>query len=211
MVARLEQEHSPLNEVERPGSVGVALVIVAIGSYGSGDGPLVWTIAEKTTKPETEKYEGQISLPAETKKTGEKLLENLVGALAEFTDSDEAIQDLFILPETFISQQPALVRGMQVDIAFLLYRGPTQVTHIPLDTPEIEAHGWMPAREIAKLNGEVRGLAHDSLTLALSTGVLETLAREQERAIPLRGLLHPDFSIRRFIQERDKRPDISLS
>src|SRR6266540_3769447 len=76
-------------ETELRQSIGVALLIVGLDPKKNGDNltdPLLWTITELQAKAQTEKRAGEISIPAETKKRGEGRMENILGALAEFSD-----------------------------------------------------------------------------------------------------------------------------
>lgn len=204
-------ESQAVPEADRRESIGVVLVVVASSSKGKDANPLVWTILEKTGKAQTDKTAGQISLPAETRKVGEQEMATVLGALGELTGSDDVVNDLYLNPETFYAQSPILVKGRPVDVAFLVYDGPTVADFKPVDQAETKAYGWMPIQAIHRLNGEVRPLVHDSIGFAVSNNVFFQLAQNRSGLVPLSSFLQPDFSIRDFIAQREQQPDIPLT
>jgi len=204
---RRSREKVVVPEVEPRESIGVVLIVVAPSE--SNEGPLVWTILEQENKEETDKFAGQISLPAETRKVGEQEVDTVLGALAEFTDSDETLRYLRFNPDAFYAKEPIRVKGKPVDVAFLVYDGPTLPMQ-SVDPSETIANGWMSTRAIQRYNGEVRNLAHDSIGFAFANDVFRSLVADKEGLVPLASILEPDFSIKPFIERRETLPDVPL-
>jgi hypothetical protein len=78
-------------EVEMTKSAGIALLVVGLDPKRTDvnqSDPLIWTIREFQDKPSSQKRAGELSIPAETRKTGEDRFSNLLGGLAEFCDDD---------------------------------------------------------------------------------------------------------------------------
>lgn len=203
-----EMEMTP--EGESISSIGVILIVVA-GKTLDGESPMVSTLIELQGKPETGKTAGQISFPAETRKVGESERSTLIGALAELTDSDSVVERLLVVPEMFYARGVVSIRGRSIDVAFMVYDGPIDEEMQPIDPTETRSNGWLPLKDIQLMNGEVRGIAHDSIHFATTWGILGLIQQHRAEMVPLTDFLEPDFSLREFIQRRDPQADIPLS
>ncbi len=206
-------------EVERAASIGVALVIVGIDPSRNGENasdPKIWTVKERKTKPETEKTAGQISFPGETKKTGEDLWPNVVGALAEFSDRDSALNSLFVMPNSHYSNVIS-IRGNPVDLIVSVYSGSLDDRHFqPVDKEDVAGHRWMTIREIneiIKTDPEtIRKFARDIVSMETSHNqiqrVVEEFMHEPVKRLPVSSFLPKGFSsMAKFHEDREKQVD----
>lgn len=205
-VGRVDPEaHHEMEEEAQ--DIGLIMLLVASESLKDERGPLVWTIVENVQKDATDRLPGQISVPAETRKEGEKRLDTLLGAIAEVTDHDEDLDYFQILQNGFFPGA-VLVKGKPASVAILLYDGPLDVDMHPVDSGETTPKGWMRLGEVARLNGEVRPLAHDAFSLSRDMD-LDSLTSPENR-YALRKLLGPGFSISTFVEERERHQDVVL-
>src|SRR5688572_30041437 len=131
MLSRIESRNGSAPEEERSQSIG-AVVFVVSSSTDEDGGPRVLTVRERMAKAETGRIPGQLSLPCETRKVGEEDLENVLGALAEVTDSDEALRHLRVVPGAYYRRGAISVGGRPADVAFLIYEGPEESLGQPL-------------------------------------------------------------------------------
>jgi hypothetical protein len=204
--ARLDQAI----EQERIESIGVVLVVLAGETLDSGD-PMIRTVKELQGKTQTERKPGQISFPAETRKEEEKEMGNLLGAVAELTDSDEAVSRLRLDPTSFYARGAIQVGGKPADVVFMVYDGPLTDPLQPIDQAETQANGWMGVTEITHMNGQARPLVHDVLRFARAHGVIEQIAGNKDGMVPFGELLDEGFSLQEFIQARNTSDDIQLN
>jgi hypothetical protein len=192
-----------------PNTLGVVLIIIDKNSIISGD-PRIWTVNELVEKPETDRIPGQIAIPAETRKVDEDKESTVLGGLAEFTDSDDVVNRLKIIPGKFYVKSAFELNGFEVDMAFLVYDGPTDEEIKPTDVAEVEPNGWISFSDAAFLNGEMRSFAHDSIEFIQNHKIIEHIAGESDSLVPLTSIYDGDFCLRDFLEARDNQNDIPL-
>lgn len=208
-------------EIERH-SIGVALVIVGIDPSRNGENssdPKIWTLLEKKSKAETEKTAGQISFPGETKKSGEKLNSNIIGALAEFSRNDFVIKNnLFFVPQSY-HEGVVAIRNNPVDLVVLFYNGGLDRSFKPVDQEDVAAHRWMTVKEINELMKEnpekVRKFARDIVSMESSEKKIEKVIDEYIHSplkrLPISILLPQTFSsMEQFHNERERMIDVRV-
>jgi hypothetical protein len=198
-----------VEDESKPKRKGVALLIVDSSSLGSGN-PRIWTINELTSKAETHKVAGEVSFPAETKKEDEDEVDTVLGGLAEFTDSDEIVGQLRINPKRFYAKSAIKVNGFAIDLAVISYEGSPDALIEPTDRNEVAPNGWMETSELQLLNGSARSIVSDSINFALEHGMLEALAAEQDKTVPLTALKDQYSSLKAFLDDRDTKEDVPL-
>lgn len=206
-----------LEEREKRSSFGLALVIVGIDPSRNGENitePKFWTIRERKTKPGTEREEGQISFPAETKKHEEGLIDNMFGALSEFTDdNDKVMNNLFFIAGSSYVEGKISVKGNPADLIILIHEGPLDKPTKPVDQDEVVPNGWMTIKELKREYPEsVRAFSRDVLSLEESEGLITKVVAEYFRSpmkrLPLRSMLPKNFSsMTEFYRQREKLPD----
>lgn len=204
---------------EKRSSFGVALVIVGIDPRRNGENethPKIWTIEEQKSKDGTERVKGQISFPAETKKDGEGLFSNMLGALSEFVDASGKMTDnLFLIQGLSFMEEKINVRGHPADIAVLIYEGDLDRPIKPVDDGEITPNGWMTIEELGRKPSEnIRSFSRDILSMEKQGGFIDRIVKEYfgnpMKRLPLRAMLPEDFSIREFHDQREKFPDFRV-
>jgi len=188
-------------ETEKITCVGVELVIV-----GHLSAPKIWTVIELTSKPQTGRQKGQMSLPTETKKVGENELSNILGALAEFCSDDQLPnlkKHLFLLPDSYYKGVLSS-NNNPGDLAILVYDGDTDIQFTPLNRDEVEPNGWIPVGELGGKNN-IRDVAQQFIQLNenedLIKKAINTFRNFQDKRIPV---FPPDFSLERFYRQREK-------
>lgn len=210
-------------ETKREPSIGIALVIVGIDPSRNGENvtqPNLWTVIERKSKPETDKIAGQISFPGETRKiNGERIEDNIIGALAEFTDNNRTIQhNLYLMPESSIIEGRIFIKSNPFDIVVLIHEGSFDNTIEPVDKDEVLPNGGMTIEEIRRKDPArdpriVRDFVHQVAELEeserLISNVIIEYLRFPTKSIPLRTFLpKAPFSIRDFFQEREQLRDV---
>lgn len=197
-------------------SFGVALVIVGIDPSRNGENilePMLWTIRERKSKPGTERREGQISFPAETKKDGEELIPNMLGALSEFVDASGKMMDnLFLIQGLSFMEGKISTRGNPADLVILIYEGQLDKLIEPVDHSEVTPNGWMTIEDLRKADqNKIRAFTKDVLGFEESEGLISKVVaayfRDPMERLPLRSMLPEDFSIKGFHDHREKFPD----
>src|ERR1035437_6844688 len=145
-------------EVERVRSAGIALLTVGLDPRRNGENqrnPLIWTIKELQDKPVTQKRAGELSIPAETRKTGEDRFSNLLGAMAEFCN-DAALpyvrEHLFLVKDLF-KERCLTINGNLVDLTVLIYNGELGYPLTPLHVSEVGSNGWAHKSAIQNADG----------------------------------------------------------
>lgn len=184
-----------------PKGKGVVLLIVDAGSLRDGN-PRLYTVNELFTSSQTDKLAGQVSFPAETKKAGEKEAETVFGGLAEFTDSETIVRYLRINPERFYAKSAIRVNDYMIDLAVILYDGPTDVMINPTDRHEVEPNGWMEVSKLRLLNGEARSIVGNSIDFALRHGIFENYLENKDSTVPLTGLIEGYSSFEEVLRKR---------
>lgn len=207
-------------ETEIKPSVGVALVIVGIDASRNGENitsPSLWTIIEKNTKPETEKFAGQISFPGETKKTNESLNDTIVGAVAgEFSGDDRKINNLWYIEGHSFIKGKVLISGRPAHLVVLAYTDPFDIPNVPLAVNEVTPHGWMTIEELLNEREEkVRKFARETASLERSERFIGRVVSQFSHfplsRVPFAALLPDGFSsMREFYQKRERKKDISV-
>ncbi len=206
-------------EIERTSNVGLAMVFVAFDPSRNGENitqPKLWTNIEKKSKPATGRIAGQISFPGESRKIGKNMKDTLAGGIVgEFSGSKHLIENnLFITPSWFIANE-IQIEGNPFDLAILIFRGPINQEISPLDTNEVEPHGWMTIEEIQKKDPQkdpriVRGFVHQVIKLDDSEGCIKRAILESEGGllVPVSTILPRDLSPEEFFKDREKVRDI---
>ena len=203
-------------EGEVRGSIGVTLLIVGFDSHKNGDritNPLIWTIRELQSKPDTDKVAGELSIPAETKKAGESRTANILGALAEFGDDQslEYLRDhLFLIKDAYV-ERGIIIRDNPVDMAVLVYDGSLDINFNPVCNLEVSPNGWMSRNMIQEATG-VRSTLKQAIELDITRGisarVIEAYCTSPENRVPV---FSSDISsIRDFHDQRELSPDVSI-
>jgi len=205
-------------ETERKESIGAILAIVGIDDKNNGkniSNPLLWTTVEKVSKIATNKIEGQISLPADTRKIGESIMHNVIGSLAEFSDNDFLIKNaLSFMPSSF-TEGGIIVRGNPVDLVVMVYDGPLACPIIPLDSNEVVPNGWMLLNDLKKQDSsKLRSFMKD--IIALEEGpkrpigrVLDEYFSFEKPRMSLSTVLPYGFSMADFYMRREKLVDVA--
>jgi hypothetical protein len=152
-------------------SVAVAVLIVGLDSSRNGENgtdPLIWTITELTSKLDTDKVAGQISIPAETRKDGESEGDNVLGALTEFCDDTAFLSYLkhhvVKMDGNWLRGKGAIVNGKPVDVAILIYDGALDFPLKPTCSNEVAPKGWVRKSELIA-NPNLRDVARQVLEL----------------------------------------------
>jgi len=196
-------------------SVGVAVLIVGYDPSRNGENetdPFLWTTIEKTSKIETDKIAGQISLPAETRKNGENLENNVFGALGEFCDDNAFtyVKNHIVKPSSiWYIKKGITVLGNPVDVAVLIYDGALDFPLSPAHLDEINPNGWMKKSDLRK-ELKLRSVFTQALELDDKEG-LTRKALESYRSSP-RALIFPDGfdSIQKFNNSREFGIDVKV-
>lgn len=209
-----------IEDERRSNSIGVALVIVGIDPSKNGENatdPTIWTVIEKKTKPQTEKVAGQISFPGETRKIGEKLTPNIVGALSEFSrDNFDISHNLFFMRKSSYVPEKVSIRGNFVDLMVLMCVG-SQTNFEPVDQDDVMPHKWMTINEIREVIAlqpeKVRKFARDIVRLETSDQLIaravDDYFHDPIKRVPASVLLPRTFSsIEQFHVAREMVSDI---
>ncbi len=201
-----------VSETERVQSIGVGVLIIALDPRRNGDNvsnPKFWTIRERQSKGTTIKLAGEISGPAETKKTGESTLSNIYGALGEFCDDtsiDEVSGHLFAMEGSFVPNA-ATVHGNPVDLAVLVYDGLLDTPFKPASCDEVSANGWMTREDILKIPN-VRPVFRDLLEFERRNGLAAKILEAYYTNPQMRTPVFPQgFSLNDFHVQREQLAD----
>lgn len=180
----------------------------------------IWSIKERTSKPETGREPGELSLPMETRKFGESRWLNLLGALAEAYDDvdihgrDRRLElqqslcrvDNYTFHPGVTFETPGSV--VRCGIAVLIHKGDTSVDEIqPYNAAEVGEAQWSSVGSL--LVPGVRPLARAVVAATLDRGVYQQTIRAY-RQFPKRRLpVFPrEFSIREIYHRREQSKDM---
>jgi hypothetical protein len=155
-------------EAEMTRSAGIALLVVGLDpkrNDANQSDPLIWTIRELQDKPSSQKKAGELSIPAETRKTGEDRFSNLLGALAEFCDDDALhyVREHLFLVEDLFGERCLSINDCLVDLTTLVYDGDLRYPLTPLHSSEVGSNGWVNKSLIQGSDG-VRTILSQALT-----------------------------------------------
>lgn len=208
-------------ETDRKVSIGVALVIVGIDPSRNGENaedPKVWTVIEKKSKSETEKIVGQISFPGETRKNGESLSQNIIGALLEVTDNTHLVgNNLFYLPDSSHIEGGVSIKSNPIDLVVLIYNGSLEIPLVPVDDGDVKPNRWMTIDEINQVlrqdQDTVRKFSRDILNLETSENRISRVVKDYLhfpwKRVPFSKLLPSTFStMKQFHEDREKLSDV---
>lgn len=211
-----ETLRTTLLENEPKRHVGLGVIIL---NANSGH---IWTIEELDTRESKDRKHGQLSVPLETRKQGETFHRNLLGALAEAYDDQDAdgndIRDklsrsIFQLNEvvSFFSKAVIFANEKNVficDLAILIYDGP-DIKPCAYNKEEVKSLGWMPVGEFLASN--IRPLAKKLVETAYNLGHIDKALDAYHYASHGNGkkpLLDSGFSIRDYYNSRERLPDV---
>jgi len=204
-----QAEIDPMATIPEPDydqGMGIVLMVLAIDPKTNQ--PLVWTQIENATKASTNKKAGQISLPSETRRIGEDQVATILGAVGEFTKDDEDLDRLSLIGVTRIPLDSIAYGGKPADLAVMLYDGPLDSNHSPVDETETTPHGWMRPEDIQMQNGAVRELTHISLQFALEQRTIEEALEMIDLTgggMPLKSIIGEDIHIVDFVHSREQK------
>jgi hypothetical protein len=163
-------------ETEAVRSSGIALLVVGLDPRRNGDNqrdPLMWTIKELQDKPATQKRAGELSIPAETRKTGEDRFSNLLGAMAEFCNDDALpyVREHLFLVEDLFNERCLSINGNLVDLTVLVYDGELSYPLTPLHASEVGSNGWIHKSAIQNAD-RVRTILSQALDVDSRQGLM---------------------------------------
>lgn len=200
--------------------IGTVVVVVAVDPSKNGENatnPMLWTTIEKKSKSATERFAGQISFPAETRKIGEDRFSNMLGALPEFSENNNLIKNLVFMhsPLSYVEGRIS-VKNNPVDLAILLVSGFPGSPIEPLDVDEVSANGWMSFEDLKNVRKDnpfrLRSIVGQVIDMEESDKIIYSVVEDYfqfpGRRIPLSTKLPQDFSITGFYQQREKMRDI---
>lgn len=204
-------------ELEKKPSIGTILAIVGIDPSKNGkniDNPLLWTTTEKESKEITNKFEGQISFPADTRKIGEDIMRNTIGSLAEFSDNERLIREaLSLMPSSFI-EKAISVKGNLVDLVVVIFDESLTYPIVPLDLNEVGPNGWMSVDRLKKENpSHLRSFVKEIISMEdeVDSPIKRVIAdyfEFKQTRIPLSSILPSGFSMIDFYNKRERLPDV---
>jgi hypothetical protein len=193
-------------------SVGEAVVIAYYDRRLNGDNsrdPLIATGRVIKGKLSSRKRAGQLDIFIETRKVREAPLGNLVGAIGEFCDDStmpEVSSHLYLVNggfgETFIN-------GNRVGLSALVYDGSREIDFHPVSEDEASFNGWMRVSAFLQ-SEETREIARQFVTDAMTSGLLARAINNFHDPRLRASALPANFSINRFCELRELKPDIVL-
>lgn len=199
-------------EAETNQSVGVILLIAAARPFFMGknpgdqlkdeidrDDPYFAVVRELTGKKQTLKEPGMLSTPAETRKEGESLDENVLGALAEF--GDPVFHNWMIrVPEVSDRKAGVMIGDNPIDVVVLIYNGIMGAMQSidPICKDEVEAFGWVRRSRLLEDERLRRPIRH-----ALEFDLKEGLVRRNLEAFLANGFNVPSVFPKGFVSLRE--------
>lgn len=213
-------ERRPLSFAERrekPSSLGVAVLIVGLDPRRNGENasdPLIWTITELKSKPETGKLAGEISIPAETRKNGESKESSVLGALAEFCDdtvfSSYVKRHLIKMDDKWYREKGIMVGAGPADVAVLIYDGALDFPFKPTYPEEVKPNGWVKKSVMTTLP-RLRDLLKQVMELDRGENLIKDVVENYENNPEQRKSVFPEDlnSIIKFCSEREFGIDVS--
>lgn len=96
--------------------IGVAVFVIELETGQ------IWTVRERNSSGVTGKNTGDLSLPMETRKKGESVMSNTVGAMEEFPVTGDGDKLVWIDGVSYKGRYP-LVPGVLVDVIVVGFRG----------------------------------------------------------------------------------------
>jgi hypothetical protein len=208
------KEFLPFREKKKKTSAGVAVLIVGLDPSRNGNNeldPLIWTITELKNKPETNKLAGQISSPAETRKNGENIEDNVLGALAEFcndTTFPNYVKNHLVRVGRWIGEKGVFVGESPVDVAVLIYDGALDFPFKPSCPDEVSANGWVKKSDLIS-NPNVRDVLRQALDFDTEQGLTRNALENYHKNPQGRKLVVPEnvSSIEEFSNIREYGTD----
>ncbi len=197
-------------EVKHMYGIGVVIIHAYTGN--------ILTVKELQDKERTGRKRGQVSIPLETRKPGEDVYTNLLGALPEvFDDVDHQGNDIkqelylslfHIGQEAFYNQ--AVVQKypgsiVYCDIGVLIYQG-SEITPQSYNSLEVSPLGWMSPSDFLQ-NEHIRPLAKEVVQNMHDSGFLEKHRQKAQHPDLLYPVLPADFSVREFYHKRERQRD----
>ncbi len=203
-------------ETEKRQVAGIGLAIVMIDPRRNGENisnPVLWTNRELKAKNYTERVVGQITIPSDTRKKGERGFSNVLGTLAEFSADDELIKSLHFVQGSSYFKNKIWIKDNSFDFAVLIIDKVIIKEIKPVDVDEVMPNGWMSLEELRSKNpGEVRSFVGqvigDINSRSIISDVVDDYLKFPKKRISLSKFLQPNFSIKEFFSEREKSPDV---
>jgi len=203
-------------EIEKKQVAGIGLAIVMIDPSRNGDNisnPVLWTNRELKAKKYTERVIGQITIPSDTRKKGERGFSNVLGTLAEFSADDELIKSLHFVRGSSYFRSKIWIRDNPFDFAVLIIDRPITDVITPVDVNEVMPNGWMSLEELrSKDSSEVRSFIGQVIggvtSRSVISDVVDNYLKFPEKRIPLSKFLPQNFSIAEFFNKREKLADM---
>lgn len=161
-----KRRYTPLNQLEKRKIDKVGVVLLVVNTHNGK----VWAIEEQKIKRSTGKINGQIGVPAETRKRGELICDNVYRALTEEMgiDKNPSVQNNFYFIDgvsykgryKFIAPE----KEVHADVVMLIYDGGSQDNFQPqageFGVDEVSPIGWMGLEDLQKNEAVRPGLQY---------------------------------------------------
>jgi hypothetical protein len=182
--------------------VGVAVLIVDVQT-----GKL-WTITETKNKPSTKRASGTITPPLETRKRDESIMNNTIGALAEFRPLkvDEKIS--WVNGESYKGRF-LLTEGVAADLVFLALDHKEDDLAVSTNTTEVSSGKWMTIEELLK-SDTLRTGVEGILKIVEKQEWIEQFTSAYLSSSTEKMSLGKEFNLKEFMRKREQREDIEL-
>jgi len=183
--------------------VGIGLFIVDL------DTKKIWTILEKEKKTITQRKIGETSIPMETRKTQEFIIDNVIGGLSEFRELKSGEELVWIDNGYSYRGRYPFVEGVVADVVLIGIRNRQIEKRLRLSNREVEPVGWKDINELiseSRLRNGVGGF----LELAKKEGWIDQFIEKARQGNDGQRIIRRGDEQLDYIKLRQNKRDIRL-
>ncbi len=155
---------------------------------------------------ETYKYPGKHGIITETRKFGECIIDNVLGALAEFGELGKNEELFWLDGYSYKGRFQAKPRVLMDVVIIGIDGNDIKKKHTPFDTDEITSSSWIkPTTLFAQ---PMREGGKDLFELILQSGWIEEFRKMTKANSAKKRIITSDFNVKNYCENRELTPDI---
>ena len=183
--------------------VGIGLIIVDLNTKK------IWSIVEKGKKSSTQRKIDETSIPMETRKTNETIMQNAIGGLSEFRELQEGEELVWLDGGYSYKGRYPFVDGVVADVILIGLRNKRPETYLKLKNKEVDPKGWMDINELIN-EPKLRNGVGRFLQLAKNENWIDTFIEKVKSNQGNQRIVRKGDSILEYKEARGTKKDVKL-
>ena len=189
---------------ENISNVGIGLFIVDLESKK------IWVIEELVDKNSTGRKSGKVSIPMETRKKGETIVENVLGGFSEFRELQNGEELIWVNNRVSYKGRYPFVKGCVADVVMVGLKNIKRESDLSshLKSSEVSSMGWKDIDEILKIPN-LRDGVKEYLKLAKREHWIDKFVIEVNSGNEKQYVCKKGEKTLEYLKIREEKPDFS--